>query len=208
MITIMNLVDFTVTARACFKLSNVTCTGDGRNLVIEAGKMSKESCKLACHLEERCNFFFWRADGHCVMHDTCDDLTISENPGIIYAIIRDNYFMQCPGTISIKLKDTSIFIQFKENTTKLIHFSKFGVIMILDKKCSDGFQNPSEAGVDCGGLCKPCSKNDKIIDNRILSKYSLNLISKRCDVFSKILIVLFIRMRRQRPSRFSDCNVL
>ena len=98
MITIMNRVDLTVTARACFKLSNVTCTGDGRNHVIEAGKMSKESCKLACHLEERCNFFFWRIDNYCSMRETCDNLTISQKPGIIYAKNGE-----CQGIISISL---------------------------------------------------------------------------------------------------------
>ena len=51
---------------------------------------------------------------------------------------------------------------FSVQITKLIPFLKFGGIIILEKKCFDGVQNQGETGVDCGGLCEPCGKSNKL----------------------------------------------
>ena len=69
----------------------------------------------------------------------------------------------------------NLYHSFEMTITKLIHFLKLGGILILEKKCSDGIQNQGETGVDCGGLCEPCSKINMIIKNRNLSKYRILL---------------------------------
>ena len=159
MISIMNCVD--LIARACYELSNVTCKV-GRFNAHPVGSMSEEDCRLACNAEEKCEFFFWRIDKHCSMREWCGELVISQKPGIIYA--KNG---KCRGIISISPMRTLICIihsfHFEMTITKLIHFLKLGGILISEKKCSDGIQNQGETGVDCGGLCEPCSKINKII---------------------------------------------
>ena len=98
MISIMHCVD--LIARACFELSNVTCKG-GRFNTDPVGTMSEEDCRLACNAEEKCNFFFWRIDNHCSMHEVCGELGISQKPGIIYAKNGE-----CQGIILISLMRT------------------------------------------------------------------------------------------------------
>ena len=97
---IMDCVDLLARAIACFELSNVTCAG-GRFNDHKAGTMSEEDCRLACNAEEKCNFFFWRIDNYCSMHETCDSLSISQKPGIIYA--KNG---MCQGITSILLMRT------------------------------------------------------------------------------------------------------
>ena len=49
----------------------------------------------------------------------------------------------------------------------LIMISIIDCVDLIAKACSDGIQSQGETGVDCGGLCKPCGKINKIVNNRI-----------------------------------------